>query len=417
MNVNYSLLFYLKKPKNYVAGQHKPIYMRITVAGLPKELSAGRECLPSRWCPKANRAIGNKEEVRTLNSYLDTLDRSIEKAHTDLIKESAAITAEAIKNKYLGKTERPHYLMEIFVDHNQKMEALLGKGFKPNTLKGYKTSVGHLTAYLQQSLNKPDIDICSIDHSFIIGYDFYLRTVVGCDGVSVAKYMKHFRKITNLCLALRWLKDNPFVFYKNKAKAKEREYLTWEELERVADKHFLIPRLAQVRDIFLFSCYTGLAYIDIKQLLKTDIRKGIDGNLWIFNSREKTGTALHIPLMRIAVDLVNRYSDHPKCVNKSVVFPVSSNQKMNSYLKEIADLCGITKELTYHMARHTFATTVTLSNGVPMETVSRLLGHEEMKTTQHYGKIVDIKVSGDMQELQKRLMEAEQKKELAALAG
>jgi len=138
--------------------------------------------------------------VRTLNSYLDTLDRDIEKAHTDLIKEGAAITAEAIKNKYLGITERPHYLMGIFADHNQKMEALLGKGFKPNTIKGYKTSVGHLTAYLQQSLNKPDIDICSIDHGFIIGYDFYLRTVVGCDGVSVAKYMKHFRKITNLCL-------------------------------------------------------------------------------------------------------------------------------------------------------------------------------------------------------------------------
>ncbi|MEO6522461.1 MAG: site-specific integrase [Mucilaginibacter sp.] len=417
MNANYSLLFYLKKPKNYVNGQPKPIYMRITVEGLPKELSAGRECLPSRWCPKANRASGNKEDVRTLNSYLDTLDRGIEKAHTDLVKEAVVITAETIKNKYLGITAKPHYLMEIFADHNQKMEALIGNGFKKNTLKGYKTSVGHLTAFLQKKLKKTDIDICSIDHGFILGYDFYLRSEMGCDGVSVAKYMKHLRKITNLCLALRWLKDNPFVFYKNKAKAKEREFLTQDELERVINKHFLIPRLAQVRDMFVFSCYTGLAYIDIKQLLKTELCNGVDGNLWIFNSREKTGTTTHIPLMNVAVDLVNRYSDHPKCISSGIVFPVLSNQKMNSYLKEIADLCGITKELTFHMARHTFATTVALTNGLPIESVSKILGHLELKTTQLYAKVTDIKVSGDMQDLQQRLTATEQKKQLTALAS
>jgi len=374
MSANYSLLFYLKKPKNYVQGDRVPVYIRVTVNGLPKELSAGRECSPSLWSSKAGRAIGNKEEARLLNRYLETLEIRMKEIHTELVREKVEITA----------------------DHNVKIEALIGKGFKQSTLKGYKTSFAHMSSYLLKCYGKPDVDVCVIDFAFVTGYEFYLRSNKGCCPTTAAKYMVHFQKITNLCLAYQWIKADPFAFYKNTAKAKEREYLTQEELDIVGQKHFSIQRLAQVRDIFVFSCYTGLAYIDVKKLRRTDLKNGVDGNLWIFTDREKTGTETHIPLMNGAIELVDRYRDHTESVDKGLMFPVLSNQRMNSYLKEIADVCGITKSLTFHMARHTFATTVTLNNNVPIETVSKMLGHKSIKTTQHYAKILDLKVGKDM---------------------
>ncbi len=313
------------------------------------------------------------------------------------------ITAETIMNKYLGKEEKPKFLMEIFADHNQKMEASIGKGFKANTLKGYKSSVIHLTAYLEKDYKNRDIDIRKIDHAFITGYEFYLRTEKEISEVSVAKYMKHFRKIVNLCLAHRWREYNPFVFYKNKAKAKDKEFLYKSELNKIANKEFGIERLDRVKDIFLFSCYTGLSYADVKKLTRSEIKKGNDGKLWIFTNREKNEIASNVPLLAIPKKLMDKYQDHPDCKLKGMVLPVLSNQKMNSYLKEIADQCGINKTLTFHIARHTFATTVTLSNNVPIETVSKMLGHKDLKTTQHYAKVLDAKVGKDMRALERKL--------------
>ncbi|WP_134090970.1 site-specific integrase [Olivibacter sp. XZL3] len=402
MGTNYSLLFYLRKPKNYVKGP-VPVYMRITVDGIPKEISTGRSCDPSRWKAKANRASGTKEESRTLNSHLDALVRKMENSHTLLIKDGVAVTAEQLKMHFLGKGIKQHFLMEIFLDHNTKMEALLGKGFKSNTLKGYNTSVLHLNSYLLKYYRDTDIDIQKIDHAFITDYEFFLRSEKGCSPVSVAKYMKHLRKIVNLCLAHRWITENPFVLYKNTAKAKEKEFLTQDELDRVMQKKFSIPRLAHVRDIFVFCCYTGLSYADVKKLRISDIARGTHGRLWILTSREKTETTSNIPLLPQALEILRRYADYPPCVAKGLALPVLSNQKMNSYLKEIADLCGITKKLTFHIARHTFATTVTLSNDVPIETVSKMLGHTNIKTTQHYAKLLDTKVSNDMDRLQRKI--------------
>ncbi len=402
MNTNYSLIFYLKKMKNYVNGP-KPIYMRITVAGVRRELSTGRECDPTRWNSRTNRVKGTKEEIRNLNSYLDALARKVEDVHVQLVKQEIDISADMLMSKYQGKDVVHRFLLEVFEEHNEKMEALLGNGFQPNTLKGYKTSVSHLNEYLLKDYRAKDIDIRNIDHAFIIGYEFFLRSVKECSDVSAAKYMKHFRKIINQCLAHRWITENPFVFYKNTAKAKEKEFLTQDELDRIAGKQFVIPRLAHVRDIFVFCCYTGLSYADVKKLHKTDIAKGVDGRLWILTDREKTKTTSNIPLLPEALEIMARYEDYLPCDVKGLVLPVLSNQKMNSYLKEIADLCGITKKLTFHIARHTFATTVTLSNDVPIETVSKMLGHTNLKTTQHYAKLLDVKIGRDMQRLQTRL--------------
>jgi integrase len=191
--------------------------------------------------------------------------------------------------------------------------------------------------------------------------------------------------------------------FKSTAKATERTFLTQPELDEIVHKKLTIERLCQVRDIFVFCCYTGLSYADVQKLRRIEIGTGIDGEKWIFTTRQKTDTSSRIPLLPRALAIIKRYDNHPQCDVKGLLLPVLSNQKMNAYLKEIADLCDIKKHLTFHLARHTFATTVTLSNGVPIETVSKMLGHTLLKTTQHYAKILDVKVSDDMKALKKKL--------------
>lgn len=402
MRGNYSLLFYLRKQKVYKGGPIA-IYMRITVEGKRAEMSTGKTVDPDRWNGRAGRATGTKEDVRTLNAYLDSLRNKVAAAHQTLIHAGTPITAEGVQNQFLGKAKKSRYLMELFARHNKDVEALIGNGFEPNTLKGYRTSERHLKGFLQWQYGKSDIGISLLDHAFITGFEFYLKTECKCSGVSAAKYIKHLKKIVNHCLANRWLDANPFISFRSTAKAKERVFLTQDELDRMAKKKIGIERLAQVRDVFLFCCYTGLSYADVKKLQRHEVAKGVDGELWIFTERKKTDTASRIPLLPTAAAILGRYEDHPVCVNKDLLLPVLTNQKMNSYLKEIADICGINKTLTFHIARHTFATTVTLTNGVPIESVSKMLGHTNIKTTQHYAKILDIKVSHDMAMLKQRL--------------
>jgi len=401
MTTNFSLLFYLKQQKIYTSGP-KPIYMRITVNGKRAEVSAGRDCEPSVWNSHAGRGIGTKSETRALNSYLDTLQTKVMNAHQQLIGAGESITADRLRDQFIGRAEKAYYIVELFNDHNDQVKALIGNGFEANTLKSYRSSFKHLKAFVQHQYGKTDMDIKKLNHAFIVNYEFYLKSVCKCSGVSAAKYVKHLKKIVNSCLANKWLTDNPFINYRSKAKAKEKEFLMSEELEAITTKSITIERLIQVRDIFIFCCYTGLCYGDVQKLQRHQITKGVDGEQWIFTTRQKTDTSSRIPLLTIAVDIVNKYADHPQCVNKNLVLPVLSNQRMNSYLKEIADVCGITKTLTFHMARHTFATTVTLSNGVPIESVSKMLGHNSIKTTQHYAKVLDLKVSRDMAALRKK---------------
>lgn len=197
---------------------------------------------------------------------------------------------------------------------------------------------------------------------------------------------------------------NPFLHYKCRFKKVDRVFLTADELEIMAIKRFSTDRLNQVKDAFVFCYYTGLAYVDVKTLRRRDIVKGFDGEQWIYTKRQKTGTPSYVPLLPAALSIISRYQDHPQCVNEGRVLPVLSNQKMNAYLKEIADLCGIDKPMTFHTSRHTFATTVTLSNGVPIESVSKMLGHTNISTTQHYAKILDRKVSEDMRLLREKFV-------------
>jgi integrase len=204
-------------------------------------------------------------------------------------------------------------------------------------------------------------------------------------------------------MANGWISSSPFVNYKGKMKEVERAYLSQVELEAIIEKDFNNARLNLVKDIFVFSCYTGLAYIDVQKLTPSHIVIGIDGEKWIYTHRQKTDTRSNIPLLPVPLQIIEKYREHDNCINRNCLLPILSNQKMNAYLKEIADVCNINKELTFHIARHTFATTVTLSNGVPIESVSKMLGHSSIKQTQHYAKVLDKKVSNDMLMLRSKL--------------
>jgi site-specific recombinase XerD len=257
--------------------------------------------------------------------------------------------------------------------------------------------------FLQWKYQITDINIRELNFEFINDFEFYLKSQKKIDVNTNAKYIKNVKKIVNECVAKNWLDKDPFMGYKIKTKHTEREFLNEFELKDIEEKEFVIERLNHVRDIFLFSCYTGLAYIDIFNLTKENISIGIDGEKWIFTHRQKTETASRIPLLSSALVILDKYAKHPKAINENKLLPVPSNQKVNAYLKEIGDCCGIKKELTFHIARHTFATTITLNNGVSLESVSKMLGHKKFQTTQIYAKILDKKVSDDMLQLKQKL--------------
>lgn len=402
MKTNFSLLFYLKKQKNYVNG-NVPIYMRITVEGKRSEISTNRDCDPKRWNAKGGRAIGSKEEIKVLNTHLDQMQNAIYYGCQRIFDMGLQITADAIKSSYLGTLTNSHTLLEAVADHNEKMEQLVGKDYVRGTLNRYKVLERYLKVFIPLKYHIADMDIRNIDQAFLNGFDHYLRSEKNCANNYVVKNIKNLGKILRICMDNEWIDKSPFTAYKGKTKNVDRFYLSKEELAHIAGKEFLSERLTQVKDVFIFCCFTGLAYVDVFKLKHENIRKGIDGEQWIFTNRQKTKTRSSVPLLSTAVEIINRYSSNKVCLNKGLLLPVPSNQKMNEYLKEIADLCGIEKKLTSHIARHTFATTVTLLNGVPIESVSKMLGHTNIRTTQHYAKILDIKVSEDMALLRKKL--------------
>ena len=402
MNKTFNLLFFIKKSKIKANGT-APIYLRITIDGKPKEIASKRYIQPDKWDNKLKKVSGSSDETKSLNLYLKTLEQQVYDAHHSIMKDKTTATASSLKSKLQGTEERARMLIPIFQDHNNKVKSLVGQEFASGTLERYATSLKHTVEFLQWKYSVSDIDIMDIDHSFITEYEYFLRSVRKCANNTAIKYIKNFKKIVRICISNGWLDKDPFVNYKSKIREVERDYLTQEEVQTIYTKKFATERLNLVKDIFVFSCFTGLAYIDVKNLTQSNVSIGIDGGKWIFTHRQKTETASRIPILAIPEEIIQKYTNHPQCINEDRLLPVLSNQKMNSYLKEIADVCGINKELTFHIARHTFATTITLTNGVPIESVSKMLGHRSLRTTQHYAKILDRKVSDDMELLRSKL--------------
>jgi site-specific recombinase XerD len=267
----------------------------------------------------------------------------------------------------------------------------------------YKVSINKLRDFIQYQFGRKDVLLESLNHAFITKYEVYLKTEQKCGVNTTNKYLVHLKKVVNLSISNEWLSNDPFSKHHCAYKPAERKFLTSDELYKIESKEITLPRLQKVRDIFVFCCYTGFAQCDVEALTPSDISTGIDGEKWIIINRKKTDGRSPIPLLPQALAIVNKYKNDPEALAKGRLLPVNSNQRMNGYLKEIADITGITKNLTMHLARHTFATTVTLSNGVPIESVSKMLGHSSIKTTQIYSKVVDTKISNDMKALKAKM--------------
>ena len=402
MNHSFSQLFYLKG-KHFQKDVKVPIYLRLTVNGQRTELSISRKVDPEKWNARTGKMKGTNLEANELNSYLDTVRNKINKIHAQLIDENKPFTSSEIKNLYVGKGEKLKMLIKLFDEHNQQMEKLVGIEFALGTYKRYHTTRSHIAEYIKSEYRKNDIPVRDIDLKFIKGFEYFLKVTKECNHNSALKYVNNFKKIVRIAVGNDWISKDPFYNYKVQFKTVEREFLSKEELQALIDKKIEGERLNVVRDMFVLCCFTGLAYVDIQSLSPDEIYENEEGGFYIKSKRTKTDTGFTIPLLPTAVAIIEKYKDHPKVVNKDCVIPVLSNQKSNAYLKEIADRCNIKKNLTTHLARHTFATTVTLTNGVPIETVGKMLGHKNLRTTQHYAKIIDSKVEEDMKVLREKL--------------
>lgn len=403
-NVNtFGIQFVIRKHR--IKDGEAPIYARITVNTNRCEISVKKRIHTDNWNNGKGMAKGKNPEISKLNSYLEQVRSQLTNYYQELVINKQATTADAIKNKFLGVEESEQTLMSLIKYHNDRMD----KNLEWGTQKNYFTTEKYISMFLTDKLKKKDIPLSELNYRFINDFEYFLRKHQPTDhqkpmgNNTIMKHIERLRKMINLAVKMEWIEKDPFIAHKAKFIKVQRGFLSQEELLRIENKEFGIERLQQVKDLFVFSCYTGLAYIDAISLKSADIRKGIDGGEWIFTARQKTDVSVQVPLLSKASKIIEKYKDHPKTKFSGTVFPVISNQKLNSYLKEIADLCGINKNLTFHLARHTFATTVTLTNGVPIESVSKMLGHSDIRTTQIYAKVVEMKISEDMTKLQNKL--------------
>ncbi len=398
--------------KNKMKDDKVPVYVSVTINGKRVELSLKQFIVLEDWNPRKEQGKGMNPEIIQLNRYLQQVKSRIVECYRQLQLQGKVPTAELVKNEFLGVTEDRPTLLKLVDYHNETMQGILA----PGTLKNYYTTVKYLKLYINQRYKAKDYPLADLSYQFITDFEHFLRSHKPLDhqkpmgNNGVMKHLERFRKIVTMGARLEWLEKDPFTHFQLKFHKTTREYLTAEELERIEKKAFSIPRLQYVRDLFVFSCYTGLAYIDAVQLKPENISIGMDGENWISVSRQKTRQPVRIPILPKAQEVLDTYKDHPRALNIGCLFPNISNQKLNSYLKEVADLCNIQKPLTFHIARHTFATTVTLTNGVPLETVSKLLGHSSIQMTQVYAKIVEQKVSQDMRNLRTTLSQQKEGK-------
>ena len=400
---SFSVLIWANKTKADITGL-VPLYARVTVMGKRVEISLKKKVNPKKWDVKSGFIKGSSEEVRIINNHINQATTKLFSIYSEtVLGGKALITAEEIKNKFSGVHTERRKLLEVFDEHNKNVEDLLGRDFVNATLTKYKTIRTKVADFIKHKYGRQDIFLDTLDYAFITGFEHYLKTVEKIDHNTAMSYIKRLKKIMNLAVNNRWLPVNPFSAFKCTSRKVVREELNEDELQCLAEKEFKIRRLEEVRDCFLFSCYTGYAFVDALKLAPENLVAGKDGEMWIKTNRTKTEIAAHVPLLPQAISIIEKYRGHEGCLIKNKLLPIKSNQKMNAYLKEIADLCAITKNLTTHMARHTFATTVTLGNGVPIESVSKMLGHTKITTTQIYARVKEQQVSKDMKILKSRM--------------
>jgi site-specific recombinase XerD len=382
-----------------------PIYACITVNRKKCFFAVKQNTDSKSWDMRKGACKGSKDQILAINGYLENLRRALGNIYQQMLLKGLYITPEAVRDAYFNKDVDVYKLSDLFKYHNETALATI----KPITLKHYFVTQRYLIKFVRKQFKKDDLYLHELSFKFIKDFENFLYNHKPADHQKpiktngVVKHMVRINKMIGLAVKLEWLDKNPFARYSIKAQKVSRDCLSQSELINIENKVFTVERINLVRDLFVFSCYTGLAYIDVFNLTPANLIEKSTNNIWIATNRQKTNEPVRVPLLPKALAIVEKYKGHPQALAEGKVLPTLSNQKLNSYLKEIADMCDITKPLTFHIARHTFATTVTLTNGVPIETVSKLLGHSKLTTTQIYAKVVESKLSDDMAQLSKRL--------------
>lgn len=374
------------------------LFARVTVNQKRANISLKRKININSWDKAKSKLKGNSVIARKENQYIEQVKAKLHKIHIDLGNQEKLITAKLIKSTFLGEGENSKSLNDLIEYHSSKIEGTFAAG----TIRNYEVTEGYIKKFLKEKKKTTDVFLKQLDYKFICDFENFLHCfwpkghpkALGQN--TVMKHIQRLRKMITLSYNLEWIDKDPFRRWKPTFEKTYRQFLTENELSNLETYEFISERLDRVRDLFVFSCYTGIAYADIMNLTRNNLLPGIDGNNWIITSRQKTKTLVKVPILQKAQFLIYKYSEHPMTKVTGTLFPIITNEKLNSYLKEVANFTGIKKNLTFHMARHTFATTVTLTNGVPIETVSKMLGHTKISTTQIYAKVIERKVSDDM---------------------
>lgn len=391
----FSVLFYIRRTKLTREGE-APILLRLTVNGIRTDVYIKKTIEPKLWNVAKGKANEKNHYCKELNLYLDAVKLRLMKLQRDMELDGELVTTRSLINRYLGKDQPVrHTLMEVFREHNEKCKKLAGIDMAPATVVRYETSLKHTLAFMKHTYRKDDIYLDELSRQFIEDYEFYMKTEKKCSHNTTTKYLKNFKKIIRIALEKEWLKKDPFIGVKFTLDDVERDFLEAHEIQKIWTKEIEIERLAQVRDIFIFCAMTGLAFSDVKQLKPEHIAIDINGKKWIRKARQKTKNMCNIPLREIPLEIIDKYKEHPYCQTHGVLLPVLCNQKMNAYLKELTDICGIKKQISTHTARHSFAT-YALANGVSMESVAKMLGHSDTKMTRHYARVLDSTIMREM---------------------
>ena len=401
---SFRVLFFLKKTKLLKNGEAS-VCMRITVNGTRVENNIRKSIDPALWSQAKETARGKSRRACDLNTYIEEARIKLYQIFCELEQQNRPVTAHLLQELFFGqeKPEEVRTLLGTMQEHNDQCRALVGTDYALITVRRYESCRRYLAELIRQRYGKEDLPLAEVNGELVRAFAFYLKTEKGCQQNTVIRYMKCLKKITNLARANDWMAKDPFLGIRFHEKEVVREFLTMDELQTIYRKEFPLERLTLVRDVFIFAAFTGLAFIDVQQLAPEHIVRDNNGNLWIRKPRQKTKNMCNIPLLDIPQEILRKYADHPTCRKKGVLLPVPCNQKMNSYLKEIADICMIRKNLTTHCARHSYATSVCLANGVSLENVAKMLGHSNIKMTQHYARVLDSSILRDMMQVERAI--------------
>lgn len=394
---NISVLVILYKAKLNKKGL-APLCLRISYSQQRKNIATGYSIAPEKWDTAKSRVKGKSEEAQQINEYIQQSQSRLITIYNDMLKQGD-INLDKLIEKFFGRDINPMTLLELIQYHNNDFHKRIGIDYTFSTFEKYDILRKKMELFIPHQFGKKDIRLQDINHVFASDFDFYLKDNDKNQHNTVVKYIINLKKIFNLAVRNNWIVKNPLSNFRASYKDVDRIYLTLPELQAIEKKNFKMPRLAIVKDLFLFQCYTGLAYSDMALLTAKDVSAGIDGNKWIIIRRKKTDIRSAIPLLPKALDIISKYTseDNPH------LLPCYAIQKFNSYLGEIADLCEIKKNLTSHVGRRTFATTVALANGVSIETISKILGHSSTKITHQYAVVTDMRISDEMNLLKSKL--------------